>query len=74
MRKKQTITPFVQIIHEKGIRRTILAKKTGIPYSRITTLIMNTHLEPSLSEAIKISKFLEKPMEELFPESYSKVS
>lgn len=69
MNKKQSV--FTRILKEKGIKRTILADKTGIPYRRITTLVMNTKLEPSLSEGHRIAKFLEKPVEEIFPESFS---
>lgn len=71
MTKKQSA--FTRILKEKGTKRTILADKTGIPYSRLTTLVMNPSLEPSLSEANRIAAFFEKPVEEIFPGSFSQV-
>lgn len=67
MDKKQTA--FSSYLRKKGIRRSTLSRETGIPYHRITT-ILRRQLEPSISEAHKISTFLEKPIEELFPESF----
>lgn len=72
MVNNQPKTAFVRYIKEKGIRRSTIARKTGIPYHRITILVTNPKLEPTLSEALKISEFLEKPVEFLFPESFQK--
>ena len=71
MSKKQTRKQngLTRYLAEKGIRRTAVCKATHLKYNRLISLTARG-VEPTLSEAVKISQFLEKPLHDIWPELF----
>lgn len=60
-----------EIIHKKGLKTIFVIEKTGISKSHFYE-IMNGQAIPSLLNAIKISKALDVPLNELFPDLFDR--
>ena len=64
-------TKFEQIINEKGLRYSDVARGAGIPYSTITDWKAG-RCTPKIDKIQKIADFLEVPIEYFYPNSSQK--
>jgi len=60
-----------EVINKKGLKTMFVIEKTGLSKSHFYE-IMNGRAIPSLLNAVKISKVLDVPLNELFPDFFDK--
>jgi len=59
---------IVSAASEKNVTLGVLAKDVRIPYNRFSAIV-NLRIMPTEEDQIRIALYLEKPIDELFPES-----